>query len=65
MQQLAGSSNGRTHPSGGWYLGSSPSPAAEECNDEDAGLGLEWGGGRGTETFPVEENSEALETEGF
>ena len=24
----AGSSNGRTHASGAWYLGSSPSPAA-------------------------------------
>ena len=26
--KTAGSSNGRTHPSGGWYLGSNPSPAA-------------------------------------
>ncbi|KKT53286.1 MAG: hypothetical protein UW46_C0004G0013 [Candidatus Yanofskybacteria bacterium GW2011_GWF1_44_227] len=25
---IAGSSNGRTHPSGGWYLGSNPGPAA-------------------------------------
>ena|SRR3989338_1250077 len=28
LARAAGSSNGRTHPSGGWYLGSSPSPAA-------------------------------------
>ena len=28
LQGIAGSSNGRTHPSGGCYLGSSPSPAA-------------------------------------
>ena len=28
LDKTAGSSNGRTHPSGGWYLGSSPSPAA-------------------------------------
>src|SRR3989344_3621071 len=27
-KNIAGSSNGRTHPSGGWYLGSNPSPAA-------------------------------------
>ena len=28
LDKAAGSSNGRTHPSGGWYLGSSPGPAA-------------------------------------
>ena len=28
IAKAAGSSNGRTHPSGGWYLGSNPSPAA-------------------------------------
>ncbi len=28
LDKAAGSSNGRTHPSGGCYLGSSPSPAA-------------------------------------
>ncbi len=26
---IAGSSNGRTHPSGGCYLGSNPGPAAK------------------------------------
>ena len=28
LGKAAGSSNGRTHASGAWYLGSSPSPAA-------------------------------------
>ena len=28
LSKTAGSSNGRTHASGAWYLGSSPSPAA-------------------------------------
>ena len=44
--RIAGSSNGRTSPFGGEYLGSNPSPAAEECYDEDAGLGFELGRGR-------------------
>ncbi len=34
MNNIAGSSNGRTSPSGGEYLGSSPSPAANRyCGD--------------------------------
>jgi hypothetical protein len=28
---IAGSSNGRTQPSGGWYWGSNPYPAANQC----------------------------------
>ncbi len=32
---IAESSNGRTHPSGGWYLGSNPSSAASICNLSD------------------------------
>ena len=32
VRSAAGSSNGRTHPSGGCYLGSSPSPAALSAN---------------------------------
>ena len=35
---IASSSNGRTHPSGGCYLGSSPSPAANKKHAYDSGL---------------------------
>lgn len=32
MFAIAGSSNGRTHASGAWYLGSNPGPAAMRAN---------------------------------
>jgi hypothetical protein len=33
--KAAGSSNGRMYPSGGYHLGSSPSPAALKVNVDD------------------------------
>ena len=50
ISRAAGSSNGRTHPSGGWYLGSSPSPAARSFVVKKLrrkGLGLEPAVGSG------------------
>ena len=37
VSKAAGSSNGRTHASGAWYLGSSPSPAALEKRKDSFG----------------------------
>ncbi len=38
LRKAAGSSNGRTQPFGGWYLGSSPSPAALRKIDKFGGV---------------------------
>ena len=43
VAEAAGSSNGRTSPSGGEYLGSSPSPAALKINLEVLDSNLGWG----------------------
>ena len=38
LRRTAGSSNGRTHPSGGWYLGSNPGPAVLRGNNKSGGV---------------------------
>ncbi len=60
----AGSSNGRTSPFGGEYLGSDPSPAKNKHSVFL--LGLDWEG-VGKREFPVEEGRRGapLENRGF